>query len=223
MLYPPQTTEGLKTDWGGLVDTRGVVEKNGKSRNRRWTIVDLVIKGIRAWIVWRCPPLNCLRQMHPPPLHSHPQVPNLCIFETVFCKQYYFPKKSEPSFRQGKRIVYLDFWGVLPKKYEVSLANIWLSLLHLTFCTHCIFGAVHNKHICILIPPLSNIVCTLHSRQGSWHSLLSFYFKIYATQFTITNDIIVTAVLYHTSHRREPTDYDWMCWVRGALISLQQC
>ena len=135
MLYPPQTTEGLKTDWGGLVDARGVVEKNGKSRNRRWTIVDLVIKGIRAWIVWRCPPLNCLRQMHPPPLHSHPQVPNLCIFETVFCKQYYFPKKSEPSFRQGKRIVYLDFWGVLPKKYEVSLANIWLSLLHLTFCT----------------------------------------------------------------------------------------
>ena len=40
--------------------------KNWKTNWRGSMTVDLVIKGIRAWIVWRCPPLNCLRQMHPP-------------------------------------------------------------------------------------------------------------------------------------------------------------
>ena len=65
---------------------------------------------------------------------------------------------------------------------------------------HCILGAVHKKtHLHLDTPTFEHRVY-LAFKTSSRHSLLSFYFKIYATQFTITNDIIVTAVLYHTSH-----------------------
>ena len=64
-----------------------------------------------------------------------------------------------------------------------------------------------KTHLHLDTPTLEHRVY-LAFKTSSRHSLLSFYFKIYATHFTITNDIIVTAVLYHTSHRREPTDYD---------------
>ena len=223
MLYPPQTTEGLKTDWGGLVDTRGVVEKKRK------------IKKQEVDDCWPCdkgnPCLDCLTlpsaelpqadAPSPPPFPSpSPQSMHFwdCLLQAILVSQEmwtFIPTTQKNCLSRFLGGLVQKVWGFLGKYMAIASSSNILHTVYLEPST--------KKHICILIPPFSNIVCTLHSRQGSWHSLLSFYFKIYATQFTITNDIIVTAVLYHTSHRREPTDYDWMCWVRGALISLRQC